>query len=76
LTRAAKRRRSTVLEWTTPMMYGRPAIFWLVTALVFCALLWLLSEVLLPLAAAIAVLFRFGLRRYQASPIYTGGQPT
>jgi predicted PurR-regulated permease PerM len=29
-----------------------------------------------PLAAAIAVLFRFGLRRYLASPIYTGGQPT
>jgi predicted PurR-regulated permease PerM len=28
-----------------------------------------------PLAAAIAVLFRFGLRRYLASPIYTGGQP-
>jgi len=29
-----------------------------------------------PLAAAIAVLFRFGLRRYLASPIYTGGQPS
>ena len=29
-----------------------------------------------PLAAAIGVLFRFGLRRYLASPIYTGGQPS
>jgi predicted PurR-regulated permease PerM len=29
-----------------------------------------------PVAAAIAVLFRFGLRRYLASPIYSGGQPT
>ena len=29
-----------------------------------------------PLAAAIAVLFRFGLRQYLASPFYTGGQPT
>ena len=29
-----------------------------------------------PLAAAIAVLFRFGLRRYLASPIFTGGQPS
>ena len=29
-----------------------------------------------PIAAAIAVLFRFGLKRYLASPIYSGGQPT
>jgi predicted PurR-regulated permease PerM len=29
-----------------------------------------------PLAAAIAVLFRFGLRRYRASPLYTGEKPT
>ena len=29
-----------------------------------------------PIAAAIAVLFRFGLKRYLASPIYTGGQPS
>ena len=28
-----------------------------------------------PLAAAIAVLFRFGLRQYQASPLYTGTKP-
>lgn len=28
-----------------------------------------------PIAAAIAVLFRFGLKRYLASPLYTGGQP-
>ncbi len=29
-----------------------------------------------PLAAAIAVLFRFGLRQYLASPLYTGEKPT
>jgi predicted PurR-regulated permease PerM len=29
-----------------------------------------------PLAAAIAVLFRFGLRQYLASPFYTGEKPT
>jgi predicted PurR-regulated permease PerM len=29
-----------------------------------------------PLAAAIAVLFRFGLRQYQASPFYTGAKPS
>ncbi len=29
-----------------------------------------------PIAAAIAVLFRFGLKRYLASPLYSGGQPT
>lgn len=29
-----------------------------------------------PLAAAIGVLFRFGLRHYLASPVYTGGRPT
>ena len=28
-----------------------------------------------PIAASIAVLFRFGLKRYLASPIYSGGQP-
>ncbi len=28
-----------------------------------------------PLAAAIGVLFRVGLRRYLASPVYTGGRP-
>ena len=28
-----------------------------------------------PIAAAIGVLVRFGLKRYLASPIYTGGQP-
>jgi len=28
-----------------------------------------------PLAAAMGVLFRFGLRRYLASPVYTGGHP-
>jgi len=31
--------------------------------------------VAVPLAAAIAVLFRFGLRRYLASPLYTGEKP-
>ena len=31
--------------------------------------------VAVPLAAAIGVLFRFALRRYLASPIYTGGRP-
>jgi predicted PurR-regulated permease PerM len=29
-----------------------------------------------PIAASIAVLFRFGLKRYLASPLYTGGLPT
>src|ERR1700716_2215320 len=29
-----------------------------------------------PLAAAIAVLFRFGMRQYLASPFYTGAKPT
>ncbi len=29
-----------------------------------------------PIAASIAVLFRFGLKRYLASPIYSGGLPT
>ena len=29
-----------------------------------------------PLAAAIAVLFRFGLRQYLTSPFYTGEKPT
>ena len=29
-----------------------------------------------PLAAAIAVLFRFGVRRYLASALYTGEKPT
>ena len=29
-----------------------------------------------PLAAAIAVLFRFGMRKYLASPFYTGEKPT
>jgi predicted PurR-regulated permease PerM len=31
--------------------------------------------VAVPLAAAIAVLFRFGLRQYLASPVYTGEKP-
>jgi len=31
--------------------------------------------VAVPIAAAIAVLFRFGLKRYLASPLYTGEQP-
>jgi predicted PurR-regulated permease PerM len=29
-----------------------------------------------PLAAAMAVLFRFGLKQYLASPLYTGEKPT
>jgi predicted PurR-regulated permease PerM len=29
-----------------------------------------------PLAAAVAVLFRFGMRQYLASPFYTGEKPT
>lgn len=29
-----------------------------------------------PLAAAIGVLFRFGMRQYLASPVYTGGKPS
>jgi predicted PurR-regulated permease PerM len=28
-----------------------------------------------PLAAVVAVLLRFGLRQYLASPLYTGGEP-
>jgi|SRR5712692_1496384 predicted PurR-regulated permease PerM len=39
------------------MMYGRPAIFWLVIVLVCCTLLWLLSEVLLPFVAGIALAY-------------------
>ena len=32
--------------------------------------------VAVPLAAAIAVLFRFGLRQYLASSLYTGEKPS
>ena len=32
--------------------------------------------VAVPLAAALAVLLRFGLRQYFASPLYTGEKPT
>jgi predicted PurR-regulated permease PerM len=32
--------------------------------------------VAVPLAAAIAVLLRFALRKYFASPLYTGEKPT
>ena len=39
------------------MMYERPVIFWLVIVLVFCALLWLLSEVLLPFVAGVALAY-------------------
>jgi predicted PurR-regulated permease PerM len=39
------------------MMYERPIIFWLVIVLVFCALLWLLSEVLLPFVAGVALAY-------------------
>ncbi len=39
------------------MMYGRPVVFWLVIVLVLCALLWLLSEVLLPFVAGIALAY-------------------
>jgi predicted PurR-regulated permease PerM len=31
--------------------------------------------VAVPLAAAIAVLFRFGVRQYLASPLYKGEEP-
>ena len=39
------------------MMYERPVIFWLVIVFVFCALLWLLSEVLLPFVAGVALAY-------------------
>ena len=39
------------------MTYGRRAAFWLVTFLVLAGLLWLLSEVLLPFVAGIALAY-------------------
>ena len=39
------------------MNYGRQAAFWLLTFLVVAGLLWLLSEVLLPFVAGIALAY-------------------
>jgi predicted PurR-regulated permease PerM len=39
------------------MMFGRHVLFWLITFLVICGLLWLLSEVLLPFVAGIALAY-------------------
>jgi predicted PurR-regulated permease PerM len=39
------------------MRYGRHLTFWLVTFLVFCGLLWLLREVLLPFVAGLALAY-------------------
>lgn len=71
------------------MMYGRPAVFWFVTVLVFCSLLWMLSEALLPFVAGLALAWlqapladrreRLGMNRtgrYLENSIYTAGQPT
>jgi predicted PurR-regulated permease PerM len=39
------------------MRYGRHLTFWLLTFLVFCGLLWLLREVLLPFVAGLALAY-------------------
>jgi predicted PurR-regulated permease PerM len=50
---------------------------WLIFALIAAGYLFGFVGLLIaiPLAAAIGVLIRFALRRYLASPLYTGGEP-
>lgn len=50
---------------------------WLMLSLVICSTLFGIPGLLVavPLAAALGVLARFGLRRYLASPLYTGERP-
>jgi hypothetical protein len=50
------------------MQIERNIMFWLAALVIFAALLLL--------AAASGMLIRFALRRYLASPYYTGNPPT